>query len=338
MKFLNLVFLFFISFSYAELNSNCYKAFMEKAKKRQFVETITRYFSIHKNTQEQDALRSELEAFLNKGKNRKEILQYLIYKGYLTDPTPLNPLFYYILNRPSSEVIQLIREKSHLLHEGTLMGLPPFFLIVFIGDTQVMKTSIEMDKALVNSRNATEEEPLHYAIDQEIAMWLLYYNAKPDAQDKKGRAPLYNTRNPETAETILFYGADSYIRDRSGTPLIKYHEDSVNDQRIINLLQQAREVKKTIKDTQNNSTTPNEHIEEGTETDKANKDRTIRDQKTQDQVAKDKKEPKKARESRRTERMRKNRATYQIKIEKEKKQYFISDSGRHGHGNNTKSA
>ena len=335
MKFLNLVFLFFISFSYAELNSNCHRAFIEKAKNQQFVETITRYFSTHKNTQEQDALRSELEAFLNKGKNRKEILQHLIYKGYLTDPTPLNPLFYYILNRPSSEVIQLIREKSHLLHEETLMGLPPFFLIVFIGDTQVMKASIEMDKTLVNSRNAMEEEPLHYAIDQEIAMWLLYYNAKPDAQDKKGRAPLYNTRNPETAETILFYGADPYIRDRSGTPLIKYHEESVGDQKIITLLKQVREAKKTIKDTQNHNTTPNENREEGVERDEKSgeiKDEVTREEATRDEIVKDEvtrdetaqdvetrnEVAKKARETRRAERARRDRETYQIKIEKEK--------------------
>ena len=339
MKFLNLVFLFFISFSYAELNSNCYKAFIEKAKNQQFVETITRYFSTHKNTQEQDALRSEMEAFLNKGKNRKEILQYLIYKGYLTDPSSSNPLFYYILNRPSSEVIQLIREKPHLLYEGTLMDLPPFFLIVFIGDIQVMKASIEMDKTLVNSRNEMEEVPLHYSIDQETTMWLLYYNAKPDAQDKKGRAPLYNTRNPETAETILFYGADPYIRDRSGTPLIKHHEDSVGDQGIISLLQQSREAKKAIKDTPDNNNTPHEHREEEkkgtvleTAQDQATREEVVRDQTAQDKTTREETtgdaeakneearnaETRKARETRRAERMRKNRAIYQIKIETEK--------------------
>ena len=48
-------------------------------------------------------------------------------------------MFEYILTKPSSETVQLINEKPHLLYEGTFMDLPPFFLMVFIGEKPAIK-------------------------------------------------------------------------------------------------------------------------------------------------------------------------------------------------------
>ena len=148
--------------------------------------------------------------------------------------------------------MRLIEKEPDLLYEGTLLDLPPFFLIVFVGDKPAMVTSIEVDKALTNSRNPLDEVPLHYTIDPEMATGLLYYNAKPDVRDKKGRVALNNSRNPETVETILYYKADPTIRDRSGMSVTKYHEKFVRDQEIINLLIQAREAQKSMRIIQNN--------------------------------------------------------------------------------------
>ena len=251
-KFLSLFFLLFIHYSYAVvLSTNCGKAFVDRSIDRQFIETLDRYFSAHQGILEQRDFKTIIKAFNGEGRGRKGTIQYLIDAGYLT-PSIRNPLFYYILNRPSSEVVRLIEKEPNLLYEGTLLDLPPFFLIVFVGDKPAMVTSIEVDKALTNSRNPLDEVPLHYTIDPEMATGLLYYNAKPDVRDKKGRVALNNSRNPETVETILHYKADPTIRDRSGMSVTKYHEKFVRDQEIINLLIQAREAQKSMRIIQNN--------------------------------------------------------------------------------------
>ena len=255
MRFLYIFFLFSIQFSYAISKTNCDKAFVDLPTHQQFVETLVSYFSTYKNTLKENNFQPISDTTFNSKKHRKETLRYLVAMGYLTveNSRVQNPLFDYILNKPSLEVAQFIREKPHLLYEGTLLDLPPFFLIVFIGDKLLMEASIEIDKTLVNSRNAMEETPLHYTIDPEIAMSLLYYNAKPDAQDRKGRVALHKMRNPETVETMLYYRADPTTKDRSGISPIKYHEEFVGNQEIITLLKQARETKRSTK---NNHTTP----------------------------------------------------------------------------------
>ncbi len=253
MKFLSLFFLFFTHYSYAAaiFSANCGKAFVDRSINRQFTETIDRSFSTHQGILEQKHFETIIKAFNGAGRGRKGTLQYLVDAGYLA-PSVRNPLFSYILNRPSSEVVRLIEKEPDLLYEGTLLDLPPFFLIVFVGDKPAMVSSIGVDKTLTNSRNPLDEVPLHYTIDPEIAMGLLYYNAKPNEQDKKGRVALHNNRNPETVETILFYKADPTIRDRSGVSVTKYHEEVVRDQEIIDLLVQAREDQKSMKIAQNN--------------------------------------------------------------------------------------
>ena len=252
-----LLYLFSTHFSYAESKTNCNKAFTDY-NIRQFTETIVRYFFTykHKTGREQKDITSTIISLFNEGKNRKEILRYLVVMGYFTveNVSHSNPLFDYILNKPSSEVIQLIKEQPHLLYEGTLMDLPPFFLIVFVGDKQILKACIEIDKTLVNSRNAIQEIPLHYTIDPEIATELLYYNAKPDTQDKKSRVALHNMRNPETVETMLYYKADPTIKDRSGISPIKHHEEFVGDQTVIALFNQARESQKITRNNHVNLT------------------------------------------------------------------------------------
>ena len=256
MKFLYYIFfLFSIQFSYAISKTNCDKAFVDLPTHQQFVETLVSHFSTDKNTLKKHNFQPISDTTFNSKTHRKETLRYLVAMGYLTveNSRVSNPLFDYILNKPASEVIQLIRDNPHLLYEGILMGLPPFFLIVFIGDKSVTEASIEIDKTLVNSKNAMEETPLHYTIDPEIAMSLLYYNAKPDAQDRKGRVALHNMRNPETVETMLYYKANPTIKDRSGISPIKYHEKFVGNQEIITLLKQARETKRSTK---NNHTAP----------------------------------------------------------------------------------
>ena len=253
MKLLSLFFLFFIHYSYAAtiFSTNCGKVFFDHSIDRQFTETVERYFSTHQGILEQKDFKTIIKAFNGEGRGRKGTLQYLIDAGYLA-PSVRNPLFSYILNRPSLEVVRLIEKEPDLLYEGTLLDLPPFFLIVFVGDRPAMVTSIEADKTLTNSRNPLDEAPLHYTIDPEMATGLLYYNAKPNEQDKKGRVALHNNRNPETVETILFYKADPTIRDRSGISVTKYHEEFVRDQEIINLLVQAREARKSMRIIQNN--------------------------------------------------------------------------------------
>ncbi|MDE0120050.1 MAG: hypothetical protein OXM55_08610 [Bdellovibrionales bacterium] len=250
--------LFFIQLSYAGIRKNCNKVFTDN-NMRQFTETITRYFSDDKNKQngeETKPIQPTIDKLVSEGKSRKEILRYLVTMGYLKveNTTTLNPLFDYILSKPSSEIVQLIKDNPSFLYEGTLMGLSPFFLIVFIGNKQVMEAAIEIDKTLVNSRNALEETPLHYTIDPEIATKLLYYNAWPDAQDKKGYVALHKMRNSETIETMLYYKADPNVRDRSGVFLIRYHKKFVSDLDIIALLNQARESQRLAKDNYVNDT------------------------------------------------------------------------------------
>ena len=264
MRLTLLLLLFFIHCSYAGLSKNCNKAFTDY-NMRQFTETIVRYFSTykHKRNWEQTTVKSTIDNLVSEGKNRREILRHLVAMGYLTveNSRVQNPLFDYILNKPSLEIAQFIREKPHLLYEGTLLDLPPFFLIVFIGDKLLMEASIEIDKTLTNSRNAIEEAPLHYTIDPEIVTGLLYYNAKPDAQDRKSRVALHNMRNPETVETMLYYKADPTIKDRSGISPIKHHEEFVGDQTVIALFNQARESQKITRNNHVNVTLLEENTE-----------------------------------------------------------------------------
>ena len=176
---------FYIHSSYAGVSKNCHKVFTDY-KMKQFTETVIRYFSANQNKQnekKQNPMRPIINKLVGEKKNRREILRYLVTMGYLKleNTTTLNPLFDYILSKPSSETIQLIKENPSFLYKGTLMGLSPFFLIVFIGDKKVMEAAIEVDKKQIHSRTKMEETTLHYTIDQEIATALLYYNVRPNA-------------------------------------------------------------------------------------------------------------------------------------------------------------
>ena len=210
---------------------------------QQFIESLNRYFSAHKKKFEQDTIKDIIDNFANEGKKRKEILRHLVEEGYLKIEES-NPLFEYILTKSASETVQLINEKPELLYEGTFMDLPPFFLMVFIGEKSAIDASLKTDPTLVHSRNPIDEAPLHYAVDTKIASGLLQNEANPDAQNKKGHAALHNIRNPATVKVILYYQADPTIKDHSGVDLIRYHEEHIRNQQIVDLLVEARENQK----------------------------------------------------------------------------------------------
>ena len=238
-----LLFLSLFFFSYSSHSGQCNKAFFDKPMNQQFTESLHRYFSTHKKGFEQDAIRDIINSFANEGKKRKETLRQLMEEGHLRIDES-NPLFEYILTKSSSETVKLINEKPHLLYEGTFMDLPPFFLMVFLGEKPAINVSLKVDPTLVHSRNPVDEAPLHYAVDAKIASGLLLNEANPDAQNKKGHAALHNIRNPAAVKAVLYYQADPTIKDHSGIGLIKYHEEQVRNQQIIDLLVEARENQK----------------------------------------------------------------------------------------------
>lgn len=242
MKFLILFILFFIHCFPTE--AQCNKAFTDRPTNQQFIETLTRYFSIHKKKLEQKSLEKTVRDLVNKGKKRKEILDYLVQEGHLKIEGDSNPLFHYILTKSYLEVIQLINEKPHLLYKGTLMDIPPFFLIVFVGDKQVVDASLKIDPELVHSRNTIDEIPLHYGIDTKITTNLLFNDSNPDAQDKKGRAALHHVRSPAITKAILYHRANPILKDYSGVSIIKYHQQFVHNQQIIDLLVEAHAAQK----------------------------------------------------------------------------------------------
>ena len=219
---------------------------------QQFRETLERYF-IGYETFKQTEVQRTIDRFIHEERGRKEVLQHLIDIGYLAvENSPLqNRLFNDILSRSSEEVIRAIRGNPDSLNDGTLLNLPPFFLIVFVGEREAMQAGIEIDRTLVNSRNPLQEVPVHYTIDPDIAGDLLHNRARPNEPDKKGRVGLYNMRNPETVKVMLHYNADPMVRDRSGVPLIRYHREQVGNQEIVDLLEQARESQKSMNGTRN---------------------------------------------------------------------------------------
>lgn len=210
---------------------------------QQFTESLHRYFSTHKKGFEQNAIKDIINSFTNEGKKRKETLRQLVEEEHLRIDES-NPLFEYILTKPSSETVRLINEKPHLLYEGTFMDLPPFFLMVFLGEKPTIDASLKVDPTLVHSRNPIDEAPLHYAVDATIASRLLQHEANPDAQNKKGHVALHNIRNPAAVKAVLYYQADPTIKDHSGIALIRYHEEQVRNQQIIDLLVEARDNQK----------------------------------------------------------------------------------------------
>ena len=240
--------LLLVNYSYAALCENGFDRYIG----RQFSETLGRYFTAHETFVQRD-IEAIVETFSKEGNTRKEILQYLMDSGYLTveNSSGQNRLFNDILNRSPEEVIKAIRENPDSLYDGTLLNLPPFFLLVFVGDREVMQAGIKVDRRLVNSRNPLMEVPLHYTIDPDIAGDLLHNKAKPNEQDKKGRGGLHNMRDPETVKVMLHYDADPLLRDRSGVPLIRYHREQVGDREIVVLLEGARDSRKLMNGTHN---------------------------------------------------------------------------------------
>ena len=240
--------LFFINYSYAICDYG-----FDRPMDRQFVDMIERHFTTYEMFLQRE-VRKVVNSYVREERGRKEVLQQLIDTGYLTieNSPDQNRLFRDILNRPPEAVIKAIRGNPNSLYNGTLLNLPPFFLIVFVGERGAMQASIKVDKALVNSKNSLQEVPLHYTVDPDIAGDLLRNHAKPNEPDKKGRVGLHNMRNPETVKVMLYYNADSMVRDRSGVSLIKFHREQVGDQEIVNLLEQARESQKSENGTRTN--------------------------------------------------------------------------------------
>ena len=244
MKFLSLCFLslLFINDSYAVCDYG-----FDRPANRQFVNMVERHFTSYEMFIQKE-VQQITSGFVREKTGRKEALQELMNTGYLAvENSPRqNRLLRDILGRPSEEVIQTIRENPESLHEGTLLNLPPFFLVVFMGDRQIMEASLKIDRSLVNAKNSLEEVPLHYTLDPDMARGLFLYRAKPNEPDKKGRVPLYNTRNPKTVQVMLYYNANPMVKDRSGLPLIRYHREQVGDKAIVDLLEEARISRRAI--------------------------------------------------------------------------------------------
>ena len=258
MRVLPLCLLLFISYSYAICDYG-----FDRPIDRQFVDMVERYFTPYE-TFKQREVQQIVGSFVREKRGRKKVLQHLINIGYLAvENSPhQNRLFSDILSKPSEEVIQTIKENPESLYEGTLLNLPPFFLVVFVGEKKIMETSIKIDRNLVNSKNPLQEVPLHYTLDPDMATGLFFYNARPNEPDKKGRVPLYNSRNPDTVKVMLYYNANPMVRDRSGIPLIRYHREQVGDREIVDLLEEARDSQRSLKVVRNKKPVVNQKTEE----------------------------------------------------------------------------
>lgn len=244
--------LFFLSSFHIVAHTACRKAFGRPIHP-QFTETLLRYFRISNHSwRQQKAFEADLKSFATADKTREEILRYLIQKqhikvkakNYFSLP---NPVFNSIINKTAEDTIALMKEDPNRLYDGTLLDLPPFFLMAHIGNQKIVWVALKMDPSLVHSRNIMKETPLHLAIDREIAEILLHYQANPNVQDKRGRTPIYNSRNPETVEFLLRHNADIKIRDRSGLSLTRYYAQVAQESSIINVLNQFKEKMRMIR-------------------------------------------------------------------------------------------
>ena len=258
MKVLPLCLLLFINYSFAICDYG-----FNRPMNRQFVESIERHFTTYEMFL-QGEVRQAVDSFVHEERGRKEMLRHLMDAGYLAiENSPnQNRLFSDILDKPPEEVIKAIKENPESLYEGTLLNLPPFFLVVFVGEKEVMDISVQIDRRLVDSRNTLQDVPLHYTLDSDMATGLFFHNAKPNEPNKKGRVPLYDSRDPDTVRVMLYYNANPMVRDRSGISLIRYHKEQVGNQEIVDLLEQARESQKSVNSTRNKKPVVHQKTEE----------------------------------------------------------------------------
>ena len=235
-----LVYLCFIfTVSNAGAGSKCVRAF-ESPAHRQFIETLRHYSQKEHKSLTHKKFMAEVEALSTTSHStRKEILGALMRKGYIKVQQGPTPLFDYILYHDPKEVSALIKSQASLLYKGTLLNLPPFFLIVFVGDKLSLTTALSIDPKLLSQTNELQQTPLHVAIDPVMAKMLLERGANPNATDKQGHVPLHNSRNLDTVRVLLDSGADPQIKDRSGVPLKTYHQKFVGDPEIIQLLEES---------------------------------------------------------------------------------------------------
>ena len=228
--------------AYATAGERCRLALAgENTDSRQLQETLLRSYELsHKKKREQKAFQSHLSNLLTQGLSAKETLNRLLAEG-LISPESDNPLFGLILNQQPEMTAQLIENSPETVQSGALLGNPPFFIAVLTGEQKVVETFLKTDPSLISSENSYGESPLHYALESEMADFLLSRGADPNKQDKKGFSPLHHVRSTALAKTLLSYGADWRLKDRSGQPLIRRHETVVRLPEITGLLKSFRE-------------------------------------------------------------------------------------------------
>ena len=221
--------------------SGCKKDLFQKNGNQQFVETLYRCAGLYKEGLEREAFKAAVAASVEKGGTGKEILRRLIKRGHISlKHTVSNPLFSAMIAPETGDVFRLIEERPELMYEGALLDNPPFFIAVFIGDLEIVTAFLEQDPKLVLSENSRGERPLHYAWDLKVMTALLNHEALPNAPDKKGMTALHYVRYPKNAEVLFRFGADLDIKDRSGVPLLKYHEALPDNEPVFSFLEEAR--------------------------------------------------------------------------------------------------
>ena len=65
------LFLFILSFIPDSHAGQCNKTFFDKPMNQQFIESLNRYFSVHKKTLEQTTLKDIIDNFSNEGKKER---------------------------------------------------------------------------------------------------------------------------------------------------------------------------------------------------------------------------------------------------------------------------
>ena len=204
-------------------------------------ELLTRsYEPLHKKKRDRKNFQSRLNSLAEKGLSAKEILSRLMAEGLIAPESP-GPLFGMLLNQPPEMAARLAESSPETVREGSLLGSPPFFIAVLTGEREAAAAFLKAAPDIIHSENSQGESPLHYALDPEMAAFLLSRGADPDRRDKKGFAPLHYARGAGLAKALLSHGADWRLKDRSGQPLIRYHETAVRDPEIIRLLREAQE-------------------------------------------------------------------------------------------------
>ena len=248
-----------ILFSFLILNSfyisaegrDCSKAFDQNINP-QFIEALTLALSTSKTQINQSALKNHITNFMTQNTSRTEVLNSLKNK----EPTVQNalsayPILDYIISKPAQQTIKFIQEHPNprqLLRQGALLNMPPFFLMVLMGNTEIINFALKKDPTLALMENTLKEGPLHYAVDAETAKILLNHQANPNKQDKKGHTALHNSREPELAQVLIDHSTTNLnLKNHSGMTALKHHTIFVGNKQIINLLQQAIEKQKAKK-------------------------------------------------------------------------------------------